>query len=128
MLLHTIHAGSKQTTRQGTDSTKELKQMVGDNESCGIHTQLTHLTFTLLAACAATAIAKAWVLVCWWETRRGQRILVGIALAQGPGSSGMWEWSQGVLVRGAAGTVVKVQCSQIWGRKERWKLLTQQVK
>lgn len=102
--------------------------MVGDNESCGIHTQLTHLTFTLLAACAATAIAKAWVLVCWWETRRGQRILVGIALAQGPGSSGMWERNQGVLVRGAAGTVVKVQCSQIWGRKERWKLLTQQVK
>lgn len=64
--------------------------------------QLSHLTFTLLAACTATAIAKAWVLVGWWETRRGQRILVGISLAQGPGSSRMGQRSQGVLVRGAA--------------------------
>lgn len=30
----------------------------------------------------------------------------------------MWERSQGVLVRGAAGTVVEVQCSQIWERKK----------
>ena len=34
----------------------------------------------------------------------------------------MWKWSKGILIRGSARTIVKVQCSHIWKREKRWGL------
>lgn len=79
---HQVHASKHRKPQdRSTNSTKELKQMVRGNGSCRNTYQINQLTFALLAPCAATTIAKAWVLVCWWKTWRGQRILIGVSLA-----------------------------------------------
>lgn len=71
------------------------------------------LTFTLLTPGTAAAIAEAGVLVRGREAGRGPRVLVGVALAQGPGGR-VGQWGQRVLVRGPAGAAVEVQGFEIW--------------
>lgn len=72
------------------------------------------LTFTLLTPSTAAAIAEARVLVCGWEAGRGARVLVGVALTQGPGGGRMRQWGQRVLIRGPTGAAVEVQGCEIW--------------
>lgn len=72
------------------------------------------LTFTLLTPSTAAAVAEARVLVCGWEAGRGARVLVGVALTQGPGGGRMGQWGQCVLIRGPTGATVEVQGCESW--------------
>lgn len=76
------------------------------------------LTFALLTSCAAATIAEARVLVRRWEAGRGARVLVGVALTQGPRGGRMGQGGQRVLIRGPAGAAVEVQGCEIW--REGW--------
>lgn len=76
------------------------------------------LTFALLTPGAATAVAEARVLVGGWEARGRPWVLVGVALSQGPGGTGMGQWGSGVLIRGPTGAAVEVQGSQIWWERK----------
>lgn len=72
------------------------------------------LTFTLLTPGAATAITEARILVGRREAGRGPRVLVGVALTQGPGCRWVGQRGQGVLIRGSTGATVEVQSCEIW--------------
>lgn len=71
------------------------------------------LTFTLLTASTAAAVAEAGVLVRGREAGRGPRVLVGVALPQGPGGGRVGQRGQRVLIRGPAGAAVEVQRREV---------------
>lgn len=72
------------------------------------------LTFTLLTPSTAAAVAEAGVLVRGREAGRGPRVLVGVALAQGPGGGRVGQRGQHVLVRGPTGAAVEGQGGETW--------------
>ena len=74
------------------------------------------LTFTLLTPGTAAAVAKARVLICGREAGRGPRVLVGVALTQGPGGSRVGQRGQRVLIGGSTGAAVEVQGGKICER------------
>lgn len=76
------------------------------------------LTFALLTPGTAAAVAEAGVLVGRWEAGGRPWVLVGVALSQGPGGTGMGQWGSRVLIRGPAGAAVEVQGSQIWWERK----------
>lgn len=85
----------------------------GGRDSAELGTQQA-LTFALLTPCAAATVAEARVLVRRWEAGRGARVLVGVALTQGPRGGRMGQGGQRVLIRGPAGAAVEVQGCKIW--------------
>ena len=109
--LNTEQAGAHRAGAGGGGRAHRAEPGGGDSREPGARQALT---FTLLTPSTAAAVAEARVLVCGWEAGRGARVLVGVALTQGPGGGRMGQRGQGVLIRGPTGTTVEVQGCEIW--------------